>query len=282
MNGKPIARRNRDTLRRKFGNGEMPSATAFSELIDSMLNIVDEGFDKTPVDGLKVSQLNQGKLLSFYQNIDLKSPIWTIQLDSEAGGLAFGNPDNPNALTLRQLGKKPARDAVSGPPQGQGAQGAPATIPTFELDVAGRVVADGRRGRPGARSVQADGKWHDITDPLTGCQAFEITAGVGKRGSGKFALMHAYAVMAYNGKGDIDYRQSHFGSKCNRLQLQWVDAPDGAKHSYVLQMRVGCPYDSTRDAAGAPKTWVTYYLTTLWFDPDMTGSATDPEPKGAQ
>ncbi|ODP32932.1 hypothetical protein A9762_04435 [Pandoraea sp. ISTKB] len=274
MNGKPIARRNRDTLRRKFGNGEMPSATAFSELIDSMLNIVDEGFDKTPVDGLKVSQLNQGKLLSFYQNIDLKSPIWTIQLDGEAGGLAFGNGDNPTALTLRQLGKVDVTATAAAD------KSAPAV--GFELDVAGRVVADGRRGRPGARAVQADGKWHDITDPLTGCQAFEITAGVGKRGSGKFAVMHAYAVMAYNGKGDIDYRQSHFGSKCNRLQLQWADAPDGAKHSYVLQMRVGCPYDSARDAAGAPKTWVTYYLTTLWFDPEMTGSATDPEPKGAQ
>ncbi|AKM32316.3 hypothetical protein AB870_22780 [Pandoraea faecigallinarum] len=272
MNGKPIARRNRDTLRRKFGNGEMPSATAFSELIDSMLNIVDEGFDKTPVDGLKVSQLNQGKLLSFYQNIDLKSPIWTIQLDGEAGGLAFGNGDNPTALTLRQLSTA----------RGETASDPPARATGFELDVAGRVVADGRRGRPGARAVLADGKWHDITDALTGCQAFEITAGVGKRGSGKFALMHAYAVMAYNGKGDIDYRQSHFGSKCNRLQLRWADTPDGAKHTYVLQMRVGCPYDSTRDAAGAPKTWVTYYLTTLWFDSDMTGSATDPEPKGAQ
>lgn len=85
MTNKPMARRNRDTLRSKFGNGEMPSATAFSELIDSMLNIVDEGFDKTPVDGLKVSQLNQGKLLSFYQNIDVKSPIWSVQLDGPGG-----------------------------------------------------------------------------------------------------------------------------------------------------------------------------------------------------
>lgn len=269
MTNKPMARRNRDTLRRKFGNGEMPSATAFSELIDSMLNIVDEGFDKTPVDGLKVSQLNQGKLLSFYQNIDVKSPIWSVQLDGPGGGLAFGNENNPTVLTLRQL---PGRQVT----QTSGKSDAAAD---FELDLAGRIVADGRRGRPGSRSVPADGKWHDITDTLTGCNAFEIMAGVGKRGSGKYALMHAYAVMAFNGKGDIDYRQSHFGSKCNRLQLQWVDAPDGAKHNYILQMRVGCPYDTTRDAAGADRTWVTYYLTNLWFDPDMQTSAIDPEPK---
>lgn len=262
MTSKAMARRNRDTLKRKFNDGEMPSASAFSELIDSMLNIVDEGFDKTAADGLKVSQLNQGKLLSFYQNIDIKSPIWSIQLDGPEGGLAFGNADNTGALTLRQL--KIERDGETRPGD-------------FELDMAGRIVADGRRGRAGRLAVPADGKWHDITDTLKGCNAFEITAGVGKPGTGKYALMHAFAMMAFNGRSEIDYRQAHFGSKCNRLQLQWVPDPDGAKHSYILQMRVGCSYDNGRNAK--ERTWVSYYLTNLWFDPMMDECAIDPEPK---
>lgn len=262
MTSKSMARRNRDTLKRKFTDGEMPSATAFSELIDSMLNIVDEGFDKTPADGLKVSQLNQGKLLSFYQNIDIKSPIWSIQLDGPEGGLAFGNAANATALTLRQL--KTERD-------GEVRAG------DFELDMAGRIVADGRRGRAGRLSVPADGKWHNITDTLKGCNAFEITAGVGKPGSGKYALIHAFALMAFNGRSEIDYRQAHFGSKCNRLQLQWLPDPDGAKHAYILQMRVGCSYDTGRNAK--ERTWVSYYLTNLWFDPLMEECALDPEPK---
>jgi hypothetical protein len=262
MSSKSMARRNRDTLKRKFNDGEMPSASAFSELIDSMLNIVDEGFDKTAADGLKVSQLNQGKLLSFYQNIDIKSPIWSIQLDGPEGGLAFGNAANASALTLRQLKVEHDGETLPG---------------DFELDMAGRIVADGRRGRTGRLSVPADGKWHNISDTLKGCNAFEITAGVGKPGTGKYALMHAFAMMAFNGRSEIDYRQAHFGSKCNRLQLQWAPDPEGAKHAYILQMRVGCSYDVGRNAK--ERTWVSYYLTNLWFDPLMEECAHDPEPK---
>lgn len=262
MTSKSMARRNRDTLKRKFNDGEMPSASAFSELIDSMLNIVDEGFDKTAADGLKVSQLNRGKLLSFYQNIDIKSPIWSIQLDGPQGGLAFGNADNANVLTLRQLQVKHDGEVRTG---------------DFELDLVGRIVADGRRGRAGRLSVPADGKWHNITETLKGCNAFEITAGVGKPGTGKYALMHAYAMMAFNGSSEIDYRQAHFGSKCNRLQLQWIADPEGVRHAHILQMRVGCAYDS--GAQAKISTWVSYYLTNLWFDPLMEECALDPEPK---
>ncbi len=262
MTRKTMAPRNRDTLKRKFNDGEMPSASAFSELIDSMLNIVDEGFDKTAVDGLKVSQLSQGKLLSFYQDIDIKSPIWSIQLNGPEGGLSFGNAHRTDVLTLRQLGAAAEGEAP---------------VAGYELDMGGRIVADGRRGRDGRLSVPADGRWHNISDTLKGCNAFEITAGVGKSGSGKYALLHAFAMMAFNGKSEIDVRQAHYGSKCNRLQLQWVADPDGARHAYILQMRVGCSYDNGSNAKD--KTWVSYYITNLWFDPLMDQCARDPEPK---
>lgn len=254
---KTMTRRNRDTLKRKFYDGEMPSANAFADLIDSMLNIVDEGFDKTPADGLKVSQLNKGKLLSFYQNIDIKSPIWSIHLDGQGDDLAFGTADM-TVMTLRKAGRDEQGTDV---PQ------------MFELDMAGCVVSDGRRGRDGSRKVEANGHWQDISDTLEGCNAFEIMAGVGKKGSGKYAVLHAFALMAFNGKGDITYHQAHYGSKCNRLQLRWIAAPDDSRNGYRLQMRVGCPYDDIK--LSKEKTWVRYYLTNLWFDPMMQDTTDD-------
>jgi hypothetical protein len=258
---KTMAKKNRASLKRKFDKGEMPSADAFSELIDSMLNIVDEGFDKTEFDGLKVAQINHGKLLSFYRNIDIKSPVWSLQLDGSGGGLAFGSGDT-NVLTLR------ADNAAS-----------------FELDMNGCVIADGRRGREGSMRVMADGAWHNITETLIGCYAFEIVAGVGKKNSGKYALMRAFASTAFNGNSEVTYHQSYFGSKCNRLRLQWVPVPDSGPLACVLQMRVGCSYDKDKKTAGDAKdkteTRVRYYLTNLWFDPEMSECAQNPDPGGA-
>lgn len=56
----------RNALKNKFKKGKMPSEQDFSNLIDSMVNILEEGFDKTSRDGLKISQLmGSGRLLSF-------------------------------------------------------------------------------------------------------------------------------------------------------------------------------------------------------------------------
>ncbi len=270
-----MVKKNRASLKRKFYEGEMPSASAFSELIDSMLNIVDEGFDKTEFDGLKVAQINQGKLLSFYRNIDIKSPVWSVQLDGPGGGLAFGNAGNASVLTLR---------ALSGGSGGNGGDGAD-NAASFELDMTGRVVADGRRGRPGSMRVMADGGWHNITETLIGCYAFEIVAGAGKKNGGKYALMHAFASTAFNGNSDITYHQAYFGSKCNRLQLQWAAVPDSGPLACVLQMRVGCSYDKDKKASGdgnnKTETRVRYYLTNLWFDPEMSECAQNPDPGAA-
>ena len=46
-----------------------------------------------------------------------------------------------------------------------------------------------------------------------------------------------------------------------------------ARHAYILQMRVGCPYDN-RDAT--TQTWVSYHISMLWSDPLMQASAIDP------
>jgi hypothetical protein len=262
-----MARRSRDTLKLKFSQGAMPSSEAFGDLIESMLNIVDQQFDKTPQDGLKVGQFSQGKLLSFYHDIDVKSPIWAVRMEQPSDNLMIGTDTHPGALTLRNRNG----NATDEPLQLEASTDDDrAKLGKFELDVNGVLVADGRHGRPGLR-VPADGEWQYITPVLQGCQAFEVVAGAGKTGSGKYAVLHAFAMNAFNGKGDITYHQAYCGNRCSQLELRWKPESSRLQDGYRLQIRVGCPYDGKDEFAGpnnAP-TMICFQLTQLWFDSGM-------------
>ena len=249
-----MAKKDRRTLKKYFEAGRMPSSTQFADLIDSMLNVIEEGFDKTAEDGFKVSQLDQtGKLVSFYENIDVKKPVWFLRLDMSNGKLIFSNQDNPNVLAL---GTERRQSGVDTHVEESVRVGINKQTAEYELDVNGTVACHGRIGGRG-QDVPADGKWHDITEELDGCQAFEIMAGVGKKGSGKYALLHATALNTFNAKGKITYNQAHYGSRCNRIKLRWKKK----SNRYTLQLKTRCCYGEG--------IFVRYYLTRLWFDPFM-------------
>ncbi|MDE2387606.1 MAG: hypothetical protein KGN35_00735 [Betaproteobacteria bacterium] len=254
----------RKTLKAKFKNGKMPTEAAFADLIDSTLNLIDDGFEKTVKDGLKVFQLGDGKLMSFYQNMSTLSAMWFAGIDKATGNLSFGDQQNPHVLTLRSANSTgPGSTAKAG-------VGINTANPRYELDVAGTIASFGRMGRRGELPVPADGDWHDITEMLTGCQAFEVVAGVGgKDADGKYALMHAFALNAYNDKSHITYHQAYYGAKCNRLELRWEKSANVENFEYTLQLRVGSSFGG--------KIWVNYYLTRLWQDPAMYESETEPE-----
>ena len=97
-----MALKSRKTLQAYFKRGSLPTEDQFKDLIDSMLNMIDEGFDKTPAQGLKVAQLaKKGKLISFFSKITRKdSPIWSIRIDlqSSAPKLSFLNKDDDEIL----------------------------------------------------------------------------------------------------------------------------------------------------------------------------------------
>jgi hypothetical protein len=262
-----MARRSRDTLKLKFSQGAMPSSEAFSDLIESALNIVDQQFDKTAQDGLKVGQFSQGRLLSFYHDIDVKSPVWAVRMEQPGDDLMFGTPEFPSALTLRDRNGNATDAALQLEPSTDDDR---AKQGLFELDIKGMVVADGRQGRAGMR-VPADGEWQFITPVLHGVQAFEVMAGAGKTGSGKYAILHAFAMKAFNGKDDITYHQAYCGSRCSQLELRWKAESSRLQDGYRLQIRCGCPYDSKDDHVGATSaaTMICYQLTQLWFDSGM-------------
>lgn len=250
----------RKKLKKHFEQGKMPNQDDFSDLIDSMLNMLDEGFEKTPEDGLKVAQLEDGKLLSFYKGIDVGSALWSLGLEKSSDSLSFQSGDQA-LLTL----------AAPGDGDGQvqrGRVGIGQSMPLYELDVAGTVASHGRVGRSGELAVKANGDWHDITGDLTGCQAFEVVAGAGAKDSeGRYALMHAFALTAFGENGSITYHQSHFGNKCSRIELRWL-ARKEEKFTFRLQMRVGCSYGD--------EVWIKYHTTRLWQDTLMRDSSIDP------
>lgn len=252
--------RNRATLRGFFGAGMLPTQDHFGDLVDSMLNMSDEGFRKSAQNGLEVSTpAGHDALLSFYREQNLRAPLWS---------LAYGG--DRDLLSFKAGGVAAARDAaptLALDPRGRVGIGTAA--PATALDVAGIVACEGRIGRHAAPDLPtplADGQWHDLTGPLEGCQAFEVVAGAGRPGGGRFALLYAVALNAYNPRpGWLDFIGARrriraqgmwYGGRCDQLQLRWTGT-HGRQASFRLQVRSRCDYGgNTPIRAGLTRLWV--------------------------
>jgi hypothetical protein len=256
-----MAKKNRSTLKRYFREGALPSEDHFDDLIDSTLNTIDEGFDKSPENGFEISLIgDHQRLISFFQSGAAKDAVWTIDYQGEQDRLLIRKPSSDEAAT-------PAMTL-----SGDGQLGVNNIDPEHTLDVGGVVAAEGRIGaNPDKRkTVRADGEWHDISGPLRGCHAIEVMAGVGSKGTGKYALMQAVAINTFNPRGwlfnflnlkkRIKYQQSYYLARGNRIKLRWHNQGE----QYYLQMRTACDY------GGGVK--IRFYLTRLWFDEDMSES----------
>ena len=262
-----MAKQNRSTLRRYFSKGRLPNEDQFGDLIESTLNMIDEGFDKSPKHGFEISLIGKHKrLISFFKADAPDQAVWTIEYDDEQERLLIRQPtpdtsteagiSAPIALTLNRDGHV----GINNP------------NPHHALDVGGWVSAEGRIGSnpDQLKTVAADGGWHDITGPLQGCQAIEVVAGVGARGTGKYALMSALAMNTFNPRGfifnffnlkkRIKYHHAYYLSRGNRIKLRWFTKDDG----YYLQMRTRCGLGGN--------TKIRFYLTSLWFDWEMKES----------
>lgn len=250
-----MAKKSRNTLKNYFTGGSLPTEHQFADLIDSTINVIDEGFDKTAEQGFKVAQLGDtGYLISFFENIAVEKPLWSLKVDLHTKSLIFeplgASRPSPEDGSVPALALAP-----------DGGVGIRNSHPHYALDVGGTVAAQGRIGRAGAMAAPADGEWHDITETLEGCHAFEVMAGVGAKGTGKYALVHAFALNTFGDKSSVTYHHAHYGSRCNRIRLRWCKEKDS--HKYRLQLKTGCTYGEGVN--------VRYYLTDLWFDHFMDG-----------
>jgi len=268
-----MSERNRNTLKRRFGDGVMPSATDFGDLIDSVLNIKDDGILHTRDDGLRLTQVrDSSRVLSLYSGSEEQNTIWAFRLDERSDSLTLdarcrddGRDHLPQKDDDRQGGGYAVLTLLAPPDGAQDARvGINTRHPRHALEVDGVVASSGRSGAPGTLAPLADAGWHTIGGPYRGCTALEVMAGVGEVGEGKYALMHAFALRTFDAAGEITYHQAHYGSRRHRMELRWNDLQDGSD-GYELQVRVRCAYGRG--------TRIRYALTTLWFDAEMKDCA---------
>ncbi|MEO1434290.1 MAG: hypothetical protein AAFV80_02055 [Bacteroidota bacterium] len=239
----------RRTLKNFFRRGSFPTEVNFSDLIDSTVNKIDDGFAKTPEDGLSLSpQGSSQKLLSFFENVRNKNPEWsfTFSEDKRTKGLSIDNKNGDSALFLRKGGNV----------------GIGTTLPNAALDVNGTIAMKGRIGNYKVGQIPGDGRWHSILSGLDGIQAFEIMAQVsGPSGRGKYALLHATALATYGkSRWKIKRQSAYYGWFWNRLRIRWA----GDVHNYRLEVKTGSHYGL--DDNQLPR-MVNYRITNLWQAP---------------
>lgn len=270
--------RPRAELKARFAEGSMPSMSDFDMLIDSTMNINDDGIEHSHTRGLCLTQMNgeERRLLSFYR--EGMARAWAMGLEAGGRSLAFEaaqpqgadgqrRPDGQDSAVLTLVA--PCRDdsdPLAGGLETPARVGVNKRKPAYELDVHGTVASRARRGEEGA-VAWADGEWHTIRAGLDGCVALEVVAGTGREGSGKYALMHAFALKAFDAKGDISYHRTHYGARRHRLELRWLQHT--GVRTFDLQVKVNCHYgEGVR---------IRYHITELWDDPlmAMCGEAAD-------
>lgn len=258
-------RKTRKELSDNFQSGKLPTQEAFEELIVSTVNIKEDGFEKTSDFGMKLAQLGNNKLMSFYNEITLRDPIWTMAFsvptnmkkDGNNGtneknlNFFYGN-STQNGLTLASAPEN--KDDGEHTVQGKIRVGINKADPAHELDVNGFIASGGRLGR-GPFAVDADGEEHPIAIHLDGCRAFEVVAGVGKNGTRNWALLHAFAISTFNSKhSSITYHQAYYASRCDQIKLAWR----GDANDYKLTIKTRCNLGNEMQ--------IRYFITDLWPD----------------
>ncbi len=290
--------RDREGLRKYFSEGSRPTAEHFAELIESTVNIAEDGISKNATDGLRLEALvGHRALMSFYRGKSTEEADWSMSFGNEDRQLLFSSGraegGEPGAALLSMQPGPRSNDPDRAGQDSGGRVGVYTTTPRREtrLDVNGVVGASGRLGREpdNALEVVADGRPYVLVDKLRGCQAFEVMAGTGRpKASGQFALLHAVAMNAYNPsrwddllgrKKTIRHQHAYFSRRCERLQLFWDGEPGG---TYRLCIRSRCDYAAAArnklkkgeklDAASEVR--IRVYLTKLWFD-DMADADED-------
>ena len=272
-----MSARNRDTLKKLFDDGAMPSAAMFADLIDSMLNMDDEGFSKSDEHGFEITNIGDFEsLISFFKKSRPNEPLWRIKFDGSDNNLVLGkviaNDDQINkkdALIAKYLLNLNASN-------GQAKIGVGLEQPQDTLHVAGNVRSEGRRGIISKVNDEedplppiADGGWHPIAGPFVGCQALEVVARAKNDRKKRYAMIHAIAMhtispvkknlFSFLGlKNRIRCTHSFYDSFLHKLKLRWQ--PGKKKGEYILEIRTNCDYGD--DPV------IDYHITNLWSDQD--------------
>ncbi len=236
-----MVQRNRQTLKNSFSNGKKPSEKDFENLIDSTLNILDDGFYKTPEAGVQLAPALGEKrvVVSLFSQAEDPEPVWELSV-TLSGELKISRyrEENPNPLlTLSPEGV--VRIGTEG----------------GNTELLGRVSMENRQHSFSVGSVPADGKWYAVTPLLEGSGALEIVVACGKRESGKHAILMALATYSYGNYSRVRTIESRRGGWGNQLLLRWKRSG----HTVRLQARSRFSYGK--------EVLIRYQINSLWNDP---------------
>ncbi len=218
-----MAKTNRKTLKEYFGRGKKPDSTQFADLIDSMLNIVDDGFSKSPEKGLLLSPLDDdGAVMEIRRNILGDEPSWVVALGKEEELHIYRGATEQPVLTLHKDGRMQLGTEDR----------------TVRLEVNGSIHAHAFTGTLLQGTVPADGYWHSISEPSYECCSYRVTAACGLKHKGKYGVAHVVAMHCFGKHRRIRCRDSWFGTRFNRLQFRWLRRED----TCCLQVRTRSNY----------------------------------------
>lgn len=228
---------NRQTLKNYFQKGGFATEKHFVDLIDSSLNIVDDGISINQKQGLKLNPLGGStRLMSFFKKATQKESDFSVHMGHDTiEGLSI------NAKEGAPLMKFDDKQQI----------GVHTNEPKFDFDVRGVLGVESKIGSYALGAVDGDGNWQTIVSNLDGINGFELVASIrGKKGSGRYALAHAIALSAFGGRSSrnkIKCTHAYYGNFFNKLSFRWV----GEMDNYELQVRTRRHY-GVNEADGQP------------------------------
>ncbi len=234
-----MPKRNRQSLKAAFRQGKRPTELDFENLVDSALNLLDDGLRKDPDAGLMLApEAGKSAVLSVCRRSGDERALWEVALDEQTGSLSVGLHGRP-LLTMNTDGTVTL-----------GNEGGAVAID-------GTLYAVSRRGTFAQGEVPADGRWHNISGELEGCWALEIVAGCGRKNTGRHSLVVATAIHCFGARPRIGKISSHYGVHGHRIRLRWV------RNGFACTLQARTSFNL------GDGIMIRYHIARLWDEPFM-------------
>ena len=243
--------RNRKTLKRNFSKGRLLSESDFSDLIDSSVNKIDDGFAKDNQNGLQLApSIESDKVLSVFQEITDKTPLWHVSLEEEdeEKKLSLYGPYADKYLSFHENGNI----------------GVNTQKPAFDVEVNGQIGMSARSGTYAWGEKFGDGKWHTILEEPDGVGAFEVVAFItGASKTAQHAGLYATIIKVFN-KIKIKKVRTNKGWILNSLRIRWKKHKSNKQDGsciWLLQLRTWRAYIKGKDGQARK---IKYHVTKLY------------------
>lgn len=212
----------REQLKNKFSARNI-GYESYRALIESTVNIKDDGLEKNEEDGLKLSvRGTSSKVLSLYDDRTVNFAEWYIRLNpANAKGLDISH----RQLEGQSLFLTVVDEVFERKRQKRVRMGVGTNRPQFTLDVNGTVSMRARVGAFKVGKIPADKRWHTILDDADGlesCQGYEIMAHINDNDTERYALTHAMILVSEGPKGAVVKATSKYlwGKFLNRIKIK--------------------------------------------------------------